>query len=53
MSVIDNKPLEYAKKLGIDPRGVSGSVDGTLHFRFPLRNSACRSPISNMVRRRG
>ena len=45
MSVIDNKPLEYAKKLGIDPRGVSGSVDGTLHFRFPLRNSLPLSDI--------
>ena len=39
MTVLDAKRLQYARALGIDPHLVSGTVDGTLHFRLPLRNS--------------
>lgn len=38
MAVIDAKPLQYTKALGIDPHQVSGAVDGTLHFRMPLKS---------------
>ena len=37
MTVLDTKPLQYARALGIDPHQVAGTVDGTLHFRFPLK----------------
>jgi hypothetical protein len=37
MTVLDTKPLQYARALGIDPHQVAGAVDGTLHFRFPLK----------------
>jgi Protein of unknown function/AsmA-like C-terminal region len=37
MTVLDSKPLQYAKALGIDPNQIGGTVDGLLHFRFPLK----------------
>jgi hypothetical protein len=39
VTVLDAKPLQYAKAMGIDPAAVGGIVDGTLHFGFPLKNS--------------
>jgi hypothetical protein len=39
MTVLDAKRLQYARALGIDPHLVGGTVDGTLHFRLPLRKS--------------
>jgi hypothetical protein len=45
MTVLDTKPLQYSRALGIDPRQVGGTVDGTLHFRLPLRNNL---PVSEI-----
>ena len=39
MTLLDTKPLQYARALGVDPRQFGGAVDGTVHFRFPLKNS--------------
>jgi len=45
MTVLDAKPLQYARALGIDPKLVGGAVDGILHFRFPLKISL---PVSEI-----
>jgi hypothetical protein len=39
VSVLDMKPLQYSRALGLDPKRTAGMVDGTLHFRLPLRNA--------------
>lgn len=39
ISVLDMKPLQYSRALGLDPKRTAGMVDGTLHFRLPLRNA--------------
>jgi hypothetical protein len=39
MTVLDTKPLGYAKAMHIDATTVEGAVDGTLHFQFPLKNA--------------
>jgi len=36
LNVIDSKPLEYPKKLGINSNNFSGDADINLHFAFPL-----------------
>jgi hypothetical protein len=36
MTVIDSKPLFYAREIGIDPAKVSGRASGKLGFKFPL-----------------
>ncbi len=36
LEVLDSKPLGYAHALNIDPAEVAGTVDGQLHFAFPL-----------------
>lgn len=36
LEVLDRKPLEYAKWLGVDPKTTSGSVDGRIKMSFPL-----------------
>jgi Protein of unknown function/AsmA-like C-terminal region len=45
IAVLDMKPLQYSRPLGLDPKRTSGMVDGTLHFRLPLRNAL---PISDI-----
>ncbi len=36
MKLIDYPPLNYAKKVGLSPDDVSGKVEGTVIFDFPL-----------------
>jgi uncharacterized protein YhdP len=36
LAVIDTKPFEYAKEIGIDPARTSGTAEARLAFRFPL-----------------
>lgn len=36
LTVIDTKPFEYAKEIGIEPARVSGTAEAQLSFRFPL-----------------
>lgn len=36
MTVIDSKPLFYAREIGIDPAKVTGDAKGKISFRFPL-----------------
>ena len=36
MSVIDTKPFEYAKEIGVDPARTGGTTEAHLSFRFPL-----------------
>lgn len=37
MAILDNPRLGYAKKLGIAPEGVGGTVAGTLTFNLPAK----------------
>jgi len=37
MAILDNPRLGYAKKLGIEPEGVGGTVAGTLTFNLPAK----------------
>ena len=39
LTVLDYKPLGYAKKIGLEPKRTSGTADGTLHLGFPLRSN--------------
>ena len=36
LGIINRDPLDYAKKLKIDPQGVSGTASVNLHMAFPL-----------------
>ncbi len=36
LEVIDSKPLQYARQVGLDPARVEGMADGHLYFRFML-----------------
>jgi len=36
LSVLDSKPLEYPKMLGLDSAGVSGTADVEVSFKFPI-----------------
>jgi hypothetical protein len=36
MTVIDSKPLFYAKEIGIEPAKVTGDAEAKISFRFPL-----------------
>lgn len=38
LDVLNEKPLEYARALNIDPAQVTGQVDGQLNFAFPLKH---------------
>ncbi|MDB5362570.1 MAG: hypothetical protein JWO51_3867 [Rhodospirillales bacterium] len=38
LTVLDYKPLGYAKKIGLEPKRTAGTADGTLHLGFPLNN---------------
>lgn len=37
LTVLDYKPLGYAKKIGLEPKRTAGTADGTLHLGFPLK----------------
>jgi hypothetical protein len=39
LTVLDYKPLGYAKKIGLEPKRASGTADGTLHLGFPLKSA--------------
>lgn len=39
MVLLDSPPLRYGQAVGIDPAGISGTIDGSLHFRFPLKRT--------------
>lgn len=36
LSVLDSKPLEYPKMLGLDTAGVSGTAEVEVSFKFPI-----------------
>jgi len=36
LKLLDNKPFQYAKALGIAPQDLEGKIEGTVHFKFPL-----------------
>lgn len=36
LSVLDHPPLEYPKRLDMDPKRTSGTADAKLHLQFPL-----------------
>lgn len=36
LEVLDQKPLHYARAIGLDPSHVAGRADTQLHFRLPL-----------------
>lgn len=38
LSLLDHKPLEYAKALGVAPEDLHGRISGKVHFQFPLLN---------------
>jgi hypothetical protein len=38
MQVLDEKPLQYARALKIDPAQVAGEVDGAVTFTLPLKH---------------
>ena len=37
LTVLDYKPLGYAKKIGLQPTRTTGTADGTLHLGFSLK----------------
>lgn len=39
LSVLDSKPLEYPKKLGLISADVGGDVDVNVNFKFPLHHA--------------
>ncbi len=39
MILLDSPPLRYGQAVGIDPARIAGTIDGTLHFRFPLKRT--------------
>ena len=39
LAVLDRKPLEYAKWLGVEPAATEGMIDGRLKLAFPLLGS--------------
>lgn len=43
LAIVDAEPLHYARKIGIDPRSVSGDMTGRVKLAFPLDGA----PIPN------
>jgi hypothetical protein len=37
LTVLDQKPLGYTRKIGLDPKQTAGTADGTLHLAMPLK----------------
>jgi hypothetical protein len=50
LTVIDTKPFEYAKEIGIDPARSAGTADARLAFRFPLVRDLTFEQIELSVR---
>ena len=56
LTVLDQKPLGYAKKVGLEPKRTSGMADGTLHLAMPLKRDlgfdeidyAARAELANL-----
>jgi hypothetical protein len=46
LAVLDAKRLQYTKAMGLTPDRASGSVDGTLHFRFRLKKDLPFSEVA-------
>jgi hypothetical protein len=38
LTVLDQKPLGYTRKIGLEPKRTSGTADGMLHLGFPLKH---------------
>jgi hypothetical protein len=50
LEVIDSKPLQYAREVGLDPARVEGMADGHLYFRFMLDHRTRMDDIELAVR---
>ena len=50
LSLIDHKPLEYAKKYGLNPNNASGNTRAKLTMRIPLTSPFNASNIQTYVR---
>ena len=50
LEVIDSKPLQYAREVGIDPAAVDGMADGRLAFKFMLDHRTTMDDVELAVR---
>jgi uncharacterized protein YhdP len=50
LEVIDSKPLQYAREVGLDPARVEGMGDGHLYFRFMLDHRTRLDDVELAVR---
>jgi hypothetical protein len=50
LEVIDSKPLQYARQVGLDPARVGGMADGHLYFRFMLDHRTRMDDVELAVR---
>jgi hypothetical protein len=50
LEVIDSKPLQYARQVGLDPARVEGMADGHLYFRFMLDHRTRMDDVELAVR---
>jgi hypothetical protein len=50
LTVIDSKPLEYAKEIGLTPARVSGTAEATLGFSFPLKHDLSFDEVRVAIR---
>jgi hypothetical protein len=39
LKIVDSKPLEYAKKLGISPEKIKGNAETNLYLKFPFEEN--------------
>ncbi|MDR3424858.1 MAG: DUF3971 domain-containing protein [Alphaproteobacteria bacterium] len=46
LRLLDHKPLGYAKALGLSPDDISGKIEGTVKFRFPLLKTLAMKDVS-------
>jgi hypothetical protein len=50
LEVIDAKPLQYAREVGLDPATVGGTADGHLAFKFMLDHRTTMDDVELSVR---
>jgi hypothetical protein len=50
LEVIDSKPLQYAREVGIDPARVEGMAEGHLYFKFMLDHRTRMDDVELAVR---
>jgi hypothetical protein len=50
LEVIDAKPLQYAREVGLDPTTVDGTADGHLAFKFMLDHRTTMDDVELAVR---